>query len=197
MTKPLDIVANQALGPLLKTQGFRKQARTWRRRAGDDGAIQIVNLQGSMFGTTAEGRCALNLGIYFPALAELLGVGRVSESPAEADCHLRRRAAMLRPDGHDTWFEFGSTDPASLETVASSIHELYRDFGEPWLRRFSSLASAREELERTGQTWWAAAASLSSGDKPTAATLLRKAIDRAPKDVAPHLTRWGQRYALL
>lgn len=61
MTKPLDIVANQELGALLKTQGFRKQART-----------------------------------------------------------RRRRAAMLRPDGHDTWFEFWQACVAHYHTMKTS-----------------------------------------------------------------------------
>ncbi len=198
MTHALDIIANRELAPHLKVQGFRKQARTWRRRAGgDQAAIEVVNLQGSMFNTGNEGRCALNLGIYFPALAELLGIGRVTELPAEADCHLRRRAAMLQPDGRDTWFEFRSNDATSLGLVASSVDALYRDFGEPWLRRFSNLATARDELARTGQSWWAAAASLGTGDRSSAEALLRTAIEHAPKDMAPHLTRWGRERALL
>jgi hypothetical protein len=52
MTQVIDSIAN-ALGARLKLDGFRKQARTWRRRVDD--AIQVVNVQGSMFGATLAG----------------------------------------------------------------------------------------------------------------------------------------------
>jgi hypothetical protein len=196
MTQTLDSIANDALGAHLKAHGFRKQGRTWRRRV-DDGAIQVINVQGSMFSTGVEGRCALNIAIYIPALAEALGIGRITDAPTEADCHLRRRAAMLRADKRDTWFEFQADDPVSVNAAVVGIRELYTGFGEPWLHEFSSLRAAREELVRTGQAWWAAAASLCYGDRPDAALLLRKAIDEAPQDIAPHLRRWGQQRALL
>lgn len=197
MTRALNRVGAQALGPLLKTKGFRKQARTWRRRAGPDGAVHVVNLQGSMFGTRVEGRCALNLGIYFPALAELLGLGRVTDTPTEADCHLRRRAAMLQPDARDTWFEFRADEPKSLQNVAASIRDLYTEFGEPWLQRVSTFVSARDELVRNGQWWSAAAASLSAGDEKGAAGLIQRAIETAPHDIAAHLGRWATQHSLL
>lgn len=150
-----------------------------------------------MFSTGVEGRCALNVGIYFPEVAEALGIGRVTDAPSEADCHLRRRAAMLRPDKRDTWFEFRSDKPVSVKAAVVGIRELYTEFEETWLHEFSNLRAAREELARTGQSWWAAAASLCSGDTLDAALLLRKAIDEAPKDIALHLRRWGRERALL
>jgi len=196
MNQALDSIAKAALASDLKSQGFRKGGRTWRRRLGDE-AVQVVNVQGSMFGTRAEGRCVLNLGVYFPALAEVLGVGRITDRPSEADCHLRRRAAMLGPDHRDTWFEFRSADPTSLERTAASLRELYIDFGAAWLRDLSTLKAASDEFSRTGQGWWAAAAQLCAGDKSGAASLLHRAIASAPKDIAPHLTRWGRQHSLL
>jgi hypothetical protein len=197
MAQPLDLVANRALSPLLKAQAFRKQSRTWRRRASADPAIQVVNLQGSMFSTHAQGRCALNVGIYFPTLAELLGIGALTESPAEADCHLRQRAAMLRPDARDAWFEFDSDDSASIDRAAAAIAELYSSYGEPWLHRLTSLAAARDEFARTRSHWRAAAASLAIGDLTSATSLMRLAVEESPPDIATHLTQWGQHHALL
>ena len=104
---------------------------------------------------------------------------------------------MLRPDGRDTWFEFRPNDPSSVQTAADAIRDLYTEVGEAWLHRFSTLASLRDELARTGQTWWAAAASLCAGDSSEAAVLLHKAIDSAPRDIAPHLVHWGKQNALV
>ena len=195
MTQALDSIANDALGARLKADGFRKSGRTWRRVV--DGGIQVVNVQGSMFSTGVDGRCTLNVGVYFPALADALGIGRITDAPTEADCHLRRRTAMLRPDKRDTWFEFRTNDRESMNAAADAIRELYIDFGEAWLKNHSILPAARDELRRTGQTWWAAAASLCSGDRTDATELLRKAIDEAPQDIAPHLRHWGRERSLL
>src|SRR4051812_25927905 len=114
MPTPLDSVANSGLTARLKAEGFRKAGRTWRRQFGPDGAVHIVNLQGSMFSTRAQGRCALNVAIYFPVLAELLGIGAPTDVPAEAVAHLRRRAATLLREGRDDWFDFAAEDTTSI-----------------------------------------------------------------------------------
>lgn len=195
-SRALDSIAS-ALAQRLKARGYRKTGRMWRRHADGAAAIQVVNLQGSVWNHGSVGRCALNAAIYFPALAELIGRGRVTDRPTEPDCHLRVRPAMLRPDGRDTWFEFQVDDVATVATAGESIARLYDEFGEPWLARLSSLAGARDELSRTGQHWWASAASLELGDRAMAVTFLLKAIANAPKAQAPHLIRWGERHSLL
>src|SRR5690242_1908963 len=156
MSTALDAVANFALTGRLKADGFRKSGRTWCRRSGSR-AIQIVNLQGSMFATKAKGRAALNVAIYFPVLAELLGIGALTDTPSEADAHLRRRAAMLKPDGRDTWIEFESDNPASIAHAGLAVLQLYHNVGAPWLDQFSSLRAAQDEFARTRAFWHAAA----------------------------------------
>ena len=192
----LDRVAVTVLAPLLKARGFRKSGRTWRRPVTNLKSIQVINIQGSLWNSDSAGRCALNAGIYFPALAELLGIGRVTDTPTEPDCHLRVRPAMLRPSGQDTWFEFQPDDETSVQAAGEAIADLYSDFADPWLERFSAIDSARDELARTGQLWWAAAASLELGDRDAARSQLATAIHKAPKTYAPHLVRWGAAHLL-
>jgi hypothetical protein len=106
-------------------------------------------------------------------------------------------AARSRPDQPDIWLEFRPDDAASLDAAAASLRALFTDFGEPWLNRFSNFAAARDELVRTGQTWWAAAASLCAGDRASASRLIHKTIEGAPRDRTPYLVHWAQRHALL
>ena len=195
--KALDRIAQLGITPLLKQRGFRKTGRTWRRPVPREGAIQVVNLQGSAWNDGVAGHCALNAGIYFAAMPEWRGIGAVTDRPTEPDCHLRVRPAMLRPGALDTWFEYRADETASLETAAASLAELFVEYAEPWLERFSSLAAARDELVRTGQRWPAAAASLALGDTEGAAALLAEAIAKAPKAFAPTLEAWGNRHSLL
>ena len=197
MPSALDLVSNSGLAARLKADHFRKSARTWRRVHGASAAIQIVNLQGSMLGTREHGRCALNVAVYFPVLADVLGIGRETERPSESDGHLRRRAAVLEPSGLDTWFEFDSADHRSIERAGLAVVRLYSEFGAPWLDRISDLRQARNEFARTGQPWYAAAASVACDDQEGARQFLTQALATCPSWTAPHLRQWGRRYELL
>ena len=197
MTTPLDSVANAGLAPQLKAERFRKVGRTWRRRVEPDQAIQIVNLQGSMFATAGLGRAALNVAVYFPVLAELLGLGALTETPSEADAHLRRRAAMLKPEGRDTWIEFTADDPASIANAGADCLTLYRDFGAPWLDRVGTLRGARNEFVRTNSMWHAAAASIALQDLTAARSFIAEALTHASATTRPHLEQWATRHALV
>jgi Domain of unknown function (DUF4304) len=193
----LDRVARVALAPALKTQGFRKGGRTWRRTIPEAGVIQVVNVQGSSWNSGTEGRCALNTGLYFRALAQRIGIGALTDAPTEPDCQLRVRPAMLRPDRLDTWFTFYTDDPSSERAAGEALFDLYEAFGAPWLTTFSNLSLARDELARIGPRWWAAAASLELGDVPSARQLLDVAMSKAPKEHVKFLVRWGRENALL
>ncbi|HEY4216832.1 MAG TPA: DUF4304 domain-containing protein [Gemmatimonadaceae bacterium] len=197
MTSPLDSVANAGLTAQLKLERFRKTGRTWRRRVDPDQAIQIVNLQGSMYATRSEGRAALNVAIYFPAVAEVLGLGALTNRPTEADAQLRCRASTLAPDGRDTWIEFAPEDLKSIAGAGSTFLQLYRNFGAPWLDRLSTLRAARDEFARTGAFWQAAAASIACHDPSAARSLLLDALDHASSTTRPHLENWAVRYNLL
>jgi hypothetical protein len=197
MTTPLDAVANAGLAPQLKAEQFRKVGRTWRRRVEPDEAIQIVNLQGSMFATAGHGRAALNVAVYFPVLAASLGLGALTDTPSEADAHLRRRAAMLKPDGRDAWIEFTSDDLTSITSAGADCLALYRDFGAPWLSRVSTLRGARNEFVRTNSMWLAAAASIAMQDLAAAQSFIAEALNHASATMLPHLTQWANRHALV
>ena len=193
--KALDRIVGIALVGTLKAQGFRKAGRTWRR-ATNDGVIQVVNVQGSVSNTDSSGRCALNAGLYFPELADVLGIGRVTEAPSDADCHLRVRPAMLRPDRLDTWFDYRAGDAASEKAAGIALADLYVEFGSPWLAKHGTLRAARDELTRTGPLWWASAASLCLGETADAQRLLALAVARATPPHAPFIIRWGKQHAL-
>jgi Domain of unknown function (DUF4304) len=193
----LDRVARIALAPVLKTQGFRIAGRTWRRTIPEVGVIQVVNVQGSSWNSGTEGRCVLNTGLYFRVLAHRIGIGAVTDAPTEPDCHLRVRPAMLKPDRLDTWFTFHTDDPSSERAAGEALCDLYEVFGAPWLARFAKLSLARDELVRTGQRWWASAASLELGDVPSARQLLEVAMSKAPKEHLKFLVQWGRENALL
>ena len=158
--------------------------------------MQVVNLQGSVWKADSNGRCTLNAGVYSPRLAELLGIGRITDAPSEADCHLRVRPAMLAR-GQDTWCEFDTAQPATIERAIAELTEVLIQFALPWLETHATLPDVREALQRATHWWWAAACSLALDDTVTAADLLSRALQAAPAASVPHLRRWGAQHDLL
>jgi len=190
----LDQIAAE-VSPLLKRCGFRKSGRLWRRAA-NEGIVQVINLQGSVWNADTNGRCTINAGIYVPRLAELLGIGRVTDTPTDADCHLRVRPAML-DDGNDTWREFDTTKPPTIDRAITDLTNTLTQFALPWIATHTTLAEIGRELQRTSEWWWAAACSLALDDREAATNFLSLAIRNASATHAPHLRRWGAEHDLL
>lgn len=82
--KLVDLIAREALAEPLKAAGYRKDGRTWRRRTGE--SVLVVNVQASRWNDQSGGQFTLNVGVYFPALAEQLAIYPVADKPAECDC---------------------------------------------------------------------------------------------------------------
>ncbi|TAG82945.1 MAG: DUF4304 domain-containing protein, partial [Burkholderiales bacterium] len=65
-----------SISPTLKTQGFRKKARTWWRDREE--TIQVLNIQKNPWGS---GGLYINLGVYIRELGQ-------DSSPAAHKCHV-------------------------------------------------------------------------------------------------------------
>ena len=213
IARVIDRVAADALADPLSAAGFRRDGRTWRRRLGD--AVQVVQVQASRCNVGADGQFTLNAGVYFPALAARLGLFPSSDSPEEADCHVRTRpmppgrswwkvraAGVATPDEKAgpvigpvfSWLDRWADRRASLGN-ARATRELGQALGRyalPWLERVASLPAARDEFVRHGPLWWAAAAGLELGEDAAAAQLFARALAAAAPAKADALRRWGR-----
>jgi hypothetical protein len=135
MTSALSKHYQTAFAPTLKAAGFTKRGANWHRRV--DGAVQVINLQGSQWGASFY----LNLGVYFEALGD-------QARPPESACHLRSRCDQLVPDGerfHDL------LDDAKRISEAERFAELaasVRSVALPWLDLVSTAEGARAYCER-------------------------------------------------
>ena len=128
----IDAVISAGLSDWLRSQGFRKKRRTFRRW---DGPIcLIVNVQASGGNTWDAARFYVNLAVYSAEHSP------PSAKPQEHEGHLRRR---LEPPEGGWWTLTPETDACA---VASEVVTLLAQEGLPWLQRESALLTAYREL---------------------------------------------------
>jgi len=125
----IDKVTRDALSEPLRAAGYKKNGRTFRRSL-DDG-VQVINVQASVSNAGSSGRFTVNLGVYFATLADLGGIGRLTDNPSESDCHLRCRIGHLLPGRQDLWWEVGEHQDNS--SVVGDVRRACTGKGLAWL----------------------------------------------------------------
>jgi hypothetical protein len=125
----------EPLRPLMKQHGFAKSGRTWRRRR--DACVHLVNVQANKWNSAAEGSFTVNLAVYFPVLAEIVGTFPVRQTPAEMDCQLRERIGFLMPGANDFWWEVRPGSP--MLQIADEVVSAVKTLGLPWLEAHATL----------------------------------------------------------
>ncbi len=128
ITPSIDEVIRLGLADWMKTHGFKKTGRNWHKRQNDNWLI--VNVQASQGNMSDEGKFAINLGVYSPAIAMLAGQKPLTGKPKEYESTIRIRLGVLA-NGHDHWW--GITSNSDLNAVSADIVEKMRLFGLPWL----------------------------------------------------------------
>ncbi len=174
-SKVVDRKLREAVWPVLKAVGFRRTGRTaWRDRPD---AIQVVNIQSfnaylaDAIGVTTFS-FAVNLGVFYPAIARLSAIGSFIKDPtrpAEYVCQARlhlvklhaqpleppsRRLLGLRaavsPDSRrrdrpDVWYV--RPDGSNATEAAADAGEQILRVGIPWLEQLADLPEARRRFQ--------------------------------------------------
>jgi Domain of unknown function (DUF4304) len=193
IAKQIDRVVQADLAARLKVAGFRKSGRTFFRAQPDH--TRVVNVQASLWNQGGEGSFAINLGIYFPAIADLSG-GPVATGkyPKEYECTVRERLGALVYGGRDHWWPIAPG--ADLARLATSVGTAWSVFGRPWLDQMSTLRGAYDLVCSQKLYFLAANFALALGEREAAEQLLRQALTRAPRARA-RFEDWGHRHGLL
>lgn len=191
IAKRIEGVVRAGLAPLLKGKGFRKKGGSYYRSDGG-GVVSVVNVQLSQGNSANEGRFTLNLGKYFPAVAQLEGMASDLEFPKEYECTVRRRIGELMPGHTDHWWRI---DAATDEVVmAQQLVEAARDLALPWLNSLRGYAELRRELAAF-PSLTAAGAELLDGDPVAAAGIAQAFIQERPRAEA-RARSWAARHGL-
>jgi hypothetical protein len=195
----INIVIQSGLAQELKQNGFRKQARTFRKSLSE--AILITNIQGSKWNRGQIGKFTMNLGVYFPVVARLiwLPLPRVADKPFEYDCLVHTRIGQVLPNPDDYWWTIEpSTD---LHALGSNVTEIWETHGKPWLEHHAQMEHARDFLVHQGLQWQAAIFSYVLGEIELAADQLQSAAESATRRGNTHfvgvLEDWAKAHQLV
>jgi hypothetical protein len=189
----IDTVIASDLAVRLKAEGYRKSARTFFR-AGEEHTC-IVNVQGNKWNQDDEGSFAINLGVYFPIIANLGGgPPALGPFPKEHECSISARLGPRAREGGDHWWTLGAGD--EIAHVAAAVGTAWSQVGRVWLDEASTLAGAYAITCERSLNFPAAIFALALQDRDKSAEHLQMAIERLPRGRA-RLEAWGKRHGLI
>jgi hypothetical protein len=183
MSKPNRYIASlvdAGLKRSLKENGYKKQSFTFRQFNTDH--IKVVNVQGSPWNSRDETKFTINLGVYFPGAIKFHDRVTVKEKPYEYDCLVHQRIGFLMPVKRDFWWSI--VDKTDIAKLSNETIDVWRKYGQPWLKRYSDLNNARDFFMENGYNFpfLAAVFSLALSDKFKAAEYLKLAILQSSED---------------
>lgn len=161
----INTILRLGLAPALRQAGYKRRAHTFRQ-ALPDGVWRVINVQGSEGDVGTVSQLTLNLGIHYPLAHAVKGQPPLTMPPKEWDCQLRRRIGRIMPAPFDLWWHFD--EQSDLQALAAEVVATWREYGEPWLLRYSDLRTARDEIGAQGDDLFAVVASLALGEQDAA-----------------------------
>jgi hypothetical protein len=192
ITKAIDTVIQNSLAVSLNSDGYIKKSRTFLLILANH--IKVVNIQASNWNRGSEGSFTMNLGVYFPVVAELIDVFQIKAYPKEYDCTIRTRIGMLMPDMCDKWWRI--TSNTIIESVETDLLNAWLYFGKPWLIEVSTYDGAKQGLIMSKRFLQAAGIALVQGRREEASELLKIGIKENPRGI-DKLREWGKKNNLL
>ena len=185
----IDQAIRESIAPTLKTHGFRKDGRNFRRR--EPNCIWIVNVQASAWNSNEEGRFTINLGVHFPTLVPYFPWKKDTDRPSEVRCLVRSRIGEL------WWKVSPTTNPDDLK---ADISPRLLQFALPWFEKHSNLHEARNWVlaQHHFPHWYAAAISLALNERDRALEEVQKSLAKRRGEPGPTtMIPWGQQHGLL
>lgn len=190
--KRIDAIIRAELAPFLREVGFKKKARNFRREHAD--RIDVINVQASRYNDVSSAKFTVNVGVYYPAIAEMSDALPVRGAPKEYDCTVHARIGTLREDRRDFWWtiELSSDDAA----IAKDLAEKVGFFCLPWLERMGDLDTVKESMPSKNRSFIAAAIALHQGRRGEAQELFDRALKEQPL-ARSKFVAWAKKHALV
>lgn len=170
--KRINKVISAEIAPFLKSEGFRRKGRAFHRLHGQH--VDVVSIQGSKWNSGSTGEFTVNVGVYYPAIAELYDPYRPDGLPEEYHCTLRERIGVLMTGNRDKWWKLGRF--TNEEKLSHEVANAVRDFCIPWLAQMADPESVKANVPR----FVAAVFAFADGDATEARQLLMDSLDEAP-----------------
>ncbi len=189
--KRIDAIIREELAPLLKEVGFKKQARNFRREHSD--RTDVINVQASRYNDESSAKFTVNVGVYYPTIADVSDALPVTGAPKEYDCTIHARIGALQEDRRDFWWtiEPSSDDAAIAKDLAQDV----RDYCLPWLARMGDLDAVKDAMASKNRSSIAAAIALHQGNRTEAQGLFDRALSEQPL-ARSRLVLWARKHEL-
>lgn len=189
--KRIDAIIREELAPLLKEVGFKKKARNFHREHAD--RIDVINVQASRYNDASSAKFTVNVGVYYPAIAEMSDALPVKGAPKEYDCTVHSRIGALREDRRDFWWTIEpSSDHAS---IAKDLAQNVRVCCVPWLECMGNLDAVKDTMANKNRSFIAAAIALHQGNRSEAQDFLDRALKEQPL-ARSRIVAWARKHAL-
>ena len=194
-SEKIDYIIKVGVHPALKSEGFLKTSRTFRRSRVD--CVQIINIQGSWTNYDNKGQFTVNLAVYFPEAAKVHGSFRITDRPIASDCIVNQRIGHLMPAQRDYWWDFDSK--SDLDKIAQEVGSACVKYGLPWLDEYSTIEGAIKFSLSRKTPYWAAIFSLLLDNRENAQQYLSEAIAKASQNPnhKSWLEVWGRSHGLI
>jgi hypothetical protein len=104
LQKELDQIIKDAITPLLKTKGFKKQGRNFFKDLGEIG--WCFNIQSSLYSHQENVNFTFNVGIFVPSAYEIYYNEPIPKFPKEYHCIVRKRISELKDVSKEAWYSY-------------------------------------------------------------------------------------------
>ncbi len=189
--KAIDEIVKEGLSSLLKRNGFKKSARNFYRT--HDNRIDVINVQASQSNYGDEGKFTVNVGVYYPSIAEITGAPPIKGMPKEYHCTIRERIGLLMDENKDMWWSIDSATDRSM--TASDLASKVDALCLPWLDKMSDLDAVKNWVSKR-QPFVAAGIALFQEKRSEAKMFLEQSLEQQPM-AKSRTTAWGKKHGLL
>ena len=190
--KRIDSVIRLGLAPLLKREGFKKKGRTFHREWEDH--IDVINVQADKWNEGNTGQFTINVGVYYPEIADITEALPVKGMVREYDCTIRDRIGMLSKKYKDEWWSIKA--PTDEEALARDVADKVQSICVPWLTRMSDLETVKVSLANNQGAFVAAGIALHQGNREEAMAYLEQSFEQQPLAIAG-AKAWGIKHGLV
>ena len=185
----IDSIISLQLKPLLKDEGYRKASRTFRYFGNN--FVKVVNVQASSWNSSEDGKFTINLGVYFPKLAEVHDYLDVSDKPTESECLVSTRIGLLMPTKEDFWWSVDKE--SSISKLSQELSDSWLRYGKPWIDKHSDLFEARKfYLDNFYFPYIVAMMSVVLGDMKMATQMATKTVADHP-EMYERVSKWASK----
>ncbi len=176
---------------MLKKAGFKKQTRNFRREHSDH--TDVINIEADRYNDGhLEGKFRVNLGVYYPAIADITEALPVTGAPKEYNCTARTSIGYHRGRDKDYWWKI---DPLSSDAeTAANLAQMVEEYGLPWLDSLSDLNALKLYMADAGMPFIAAGIALYQDDRSAAQEYVNRSIAEANRYSIHKVITWAKKH---